>query len=725
MKEFDSWRVQKAKTFVCHLINVMTMCLAMWLNLIAQWIMLEDPTAGLSEEQIAAMTTWEQQRFTIYGSALTMFVAVGLAALWSIVAKMLTEWENWSRQSEYDDVLIIRELSFQCVNFYFSLFFVAFGKWGHLGVFPKSIFEERDIPPGSRMPDLQFQLMLVFTAKLYGKQVVNFFKPFILGFVKKVTAGEGICVEVDSKAAQGRERERTQRETEHDGAVNREKAARITRHWINLQYWLEEYNEPNVPTCYDDWLEMTIQFGFLVLFSPAFPLGPLMAWLSVMLELRLDATALCRAHQRPRWEAVESIGTWEDVISGLTTIGVITNSLITSFVSVQTEIFFGIEVAATNTTVPFLVREFGADADYFLEEADKSSISERVENHKLWLICLALEHAVLLARVLIQAAVPDEPSWVGDAKDALEVARTSGEMMTEAERFQREAASAKMRSDIAQHAADLDALGGLGATMKVISAAAKFKKGLSPSSRRVVETFEVVQDARTVANPLSQLNSAYPRSPPKRDFALSSSLGGGGQGAHASTLKMKVEVLEHKLAQRDALMSHMGVQISEVEEGQAQQLGTIRVGVEALRKQNQQLKEQLDLSRGREHMLSSELEATQSEDAVIGGRGGAEGRGATFAIGDDAEYFSKSNGGWLKVKVQSVQSDGRLSLRGQNVKSSYRDGKRAWANVERYKVRQWRFGRGPESASPPQRPPEMEERLAETMRRIHAVSDAV
>lgn len=50
---------------------------------------------------------------------------------------------------------------------------------------------------------------------------------------------------------------------------------------------------------FDDYLEMLIQFGHVVLFFPIFPLAATCALINNFIEIRSDAFKLCVAHQRP------------------------------------------------------------------------------------------------------------------------------------------------------------------------------------------------------------------------------------------------------------------------------------------------------------------------------------------------------------------------------------------------------------------------------------------
>ena len=71
---------------------------------------------------------------------------------------------------------------------------------------------------------------------------------------------------------------------------------------------------------------------YLVLFSPAYPLAPLLALVNNILEMRVDATKLCRDVRRPHWELAEDIGSWSVVLSILGFIAVITNASMITFV---------------------------------------------------------------------------------------------------------------------------------------------------------------------------------------------------------------------------------------------------------------------------------------------------------------------------------------------------------------------------------------------------------
>ncbi|KND04057.1 uncharacterized protein SPPG_01501 [Spizellomyces punctatus DAOM BR117] len=59
-----------------------------------------------------------------------------------------------------------------------------------------------------------------------------------------------------------------------------------------------------------DYSEMVIQFGYIVLFSVAWPLAPLACLVNNFLELRADAFKICKANRRPVPQRADNIGPW-------------------------------------------------------------------------------------------------------------------------------------------------------------------------------------------------------------------------------------------------------------------------------------------------------------------------------------------------------------------------------------------------------------------------------
>ncbi|KAI8899199.1 calcium-activated chloride channel-domain-containing protein [Globomyces pollinis-pini] len=84
---------------------------------------------------------------------------------------------------------------------------------------------------------------------------------------------------------------------------------------------------------HSDYTSQAIQIGFVVMFSPMNPLGPLVSWLFSVLEVKIDAWSRLKHFQRPFSRPVKDIGSWEKMIKFIVYIGIFTNALTIAFVS--------------------------------------------------------------------------------------------------------------------------------------------------------------------------------------------------------------------------------------------------------------------------------------------------------------------------------------------------------------------------------------------------------
>lgn len=82
---------------------------------------------------------------------------------------------------------------------------------------------------------------------------------------------------------------------------------------------LLEYNT------YEDYLEMYIQFGYVVLFASVAPLAAFAALLNNIIEIRLDAFKLCKIFKRPLAKRAKNTGAWLLAFETLLVMSIITN----------------------------------------------------------------------------------------------------------------------------------------------------------------------------------------------------------------------------------------------------------------------------------------------------------------------------------------------------------------------------------------------------------------
>ncbi|XP_032992527.1 anoctamin-8 [Lacerta agilis] len=138
---------------------------------------------------------------------------------------------------------------------------------------------------------------------------------------------------------------------------------------------------------FQDYQEMFIQFGYVVLFSSAFPLAATCALINNIIEIRSDAFKLCTGLQRPFGQRVESIGEWQKVMEAMGVLAIVVNC--------------------------YLIGQCGQLQRLFPWLSPEGAIISVV----------VLEHFALLLKYVIQVAIPDIPGWVAEEMAKLEYQR--------------------------------------------------------------------------------------------------------------------------------------------------------------------------------------------------------------------------------------------------------------------------------------------------------------
>ena len=282
--------------------------------------------ASLSKD--SSMLQW-----TAFINALQIKV---LGLIYSYVAKWLNDWENIESQTEYDHALSVKLFMFQFVNSYTSLFYIAFVKSKAEGCIN-----------GNCMQELSTQLTVIFLTNL-ALNVLELGLPWLFRWMRNRS---------DLKK------------------YERLKASRpdIVRPTSELTAIEEDAKRSKYETPLSDYMEIALQYGYVVMFCPAFPLAPLLAFCLSLLEVRVDAWKLCHLEQRPFPDQVKDVGVWSIIMRMLSVLAAITNPAIIIFTA-------------------------GTFDDY--------------PNNTHWIIFLVLEHFLLAFQVVVRYLVADQPERV-------------------------------------------------------------------------------------------------------------------------------------------------------------------------------------------------------------------------------------------------------------------------------------------------------------------------
>lgn len=68
-----------------------------------------------------------------------------------------------------------------------------------------------------------------------------------------------------------------------------------------------------------------MQYGFVTLLVPAFPLAPVAALINNICEIRIDSSKMLKYYRRPNVKNSSSINMWFDTLQAMTYLAVITN----------------------------------------------------------------------------------------------------------------------------------------------------------------------------------------------------------------------------------------------------------------------------------------------------------------------------------------------------------------------------------------------------------------
>lgn len=99
------------------------------------------------------------------------------------------------------------------------------------------------------------------------------------------------------------------------------------------QLCLETYLSLDHDGTIDDYLELSVQFGYLTLFALAFPLSTTLAFVGLWLEMYTDKLKIMKLVRRPLPLAIKDIGTWWYIFSSICVLAIFSNTALFCFTS--------------------------------------------------------------------------------------------------------------------------------------------------------------------------------------------------------------------------------------------------------------------------------------------------------------------------------------------------------------------------------------------------------
>ncbi|XP_047543176.1 anoctamin-1 isoform X3 [Vanessa atalanta] len=260
--------------------------------------------ANFLRQQDNVLITYSPIMFTTATAASINLVFICIFNyIYQFLAEWLTEKELLRTQTEFDDSLTLKIYLLQFVNYYASIFYIAFfkGKFvGRPGDYVRFFgHRQEECSPGGCLLELSIQLAIIMIGKQFINTVVEMMMPYVLKWWNILRT------------------------------IGRKKRIKSPLQWVK-DFKLVDFGNMGL---FPEYLEMVLQYGFVTIFVAAFPLAPLFALINNVLEMRLDAKKFLTCYRRPVPQRVSDIGVWYRILDSIGKLSIITNGFIIAFTS--------------------------------------------------------------------------------------------------------------------------------------------------------------------------------------------------------------------------------------------------------------------------------------------------------------------------------------------------------------------------------------------------------
>lgn len=283
------------------------------------------------------------------------------------IVALLNDFENHRTDEEHVNALIGKQALLQLITNFTSLIYIAF--------FEQDLDELRE-----RLIFLLFWKALINNAQELALPLLKSEAMLIKAKVKgQMSPHHDTPVNADAaSSASAADQSQASEASAHSSSKGNGTAAVLAA----TATAGENLNRPQVECClekydpFSDILEMFIQFGHVTLFAAVFPLAPLLALFNNVLEVHSDSFKLC-SMQRPTPQKVASLGSWVAAFEFVSYMAVATNVAL-----VGISVYKGGSIGSSLGLTGFMI------------------------------LCVALEHILIIVKVLMDTRVPDVPEAI-------------------------------------------------------------------------------------------------------------------------------------------------------------------------------------------------------------------------------------------------------------------------------------------------------------------------
>jgi Calcium-activated chloride channel len=240
-------------------------------------------------------------------------VCVCPSQIYAKIAHRLTEFENYRTDADFQRALILKRLPFEFFDCFISLFWLAFWQ--------------------QNVSRLRMELAGLFVTDCVRRVVVEAAMPAIVAlWTNRSLKGKR------AKLFGGK------------SMTNEEKELAELTLQVDWELSLDPVEQ------FDDWIELVVQFGYILFFAAVLPWAAFLALCTNCIELASDSAKIVTLQQRPWYKRESTIGIWAAslafvsyvaVLSNVSLFGYTTNQLEELFLGYNVQSFVGGHVATS------------------------------------------------------------------------------------------------------------------------------------------------------------------------------------------------------------------------------------------------------------------------------------------------------------------------------------------------------------------------------------------
>lgn len=227
-------------------------------------------------------------------------------AVFTWVAKKLTERENHRTYSEHSSHLLAKTVVFKFINCYISLYFIAFVK-DHVTLFgtKEACMYNRRTQETDCLRDVGWQLGIFVVVRMVTQNIWEIFVPYFNAWYKRFQEGRQFNTGLFGMTAST--------------------TMMVDMSSAEKQAMKDEYD------VFEDMDEILILYGYSTLFVVACPWVPMVSLFCVVFELFLDQKKLVLLYKRPIPEPASNNEPWDTAFDVFGILAMMTNSAIVIF----------------------------------------------------------------------------------------------------------------------------------------------------------------------------------------------------------------------------------------------------------------------------------------------------------------------------------------------------------------------------------------------------------